>query len=573
MPLYHSANLPLPLLNTVMRKLLFLFAIVMGFAAQAQPKFFRTMYSENPESGFTIGFSEDLISIPYSYKVYYSKNDYGTDTALYAADNAPVGIDRTVQLMKGMRHHFVRLTNLEPKTQYFFVLAYTDPAGASTSLSNRYYSKTMSDNAQDPISFVAGGDSRLNLDEGPIATLESITIRKEANKMVAKLSPDFVAFGGDYTFANTEVEWTQWFTDWELTYSADGKITPIVAAIGNHEVLPFGCPQCDNTVINQLFDTPNEDNYYAITFNNNLFRLYTLNTEMAIEGAQTEWLVNDLANNRNVLWKGAQYHKPIRPHEAGKSDNNDAFANWAEPFYNEQVRLVIECDAHVVKTTWPLIPTTLGDEESICGEMVEHNFVKTNNGKGTTYVGEGTWAALRTGDDAKEWTRDMGSINQIKWVWVFENEMQVRSVQTYKSEDLEYVNNMDSLNEDTKFSIPNGITLWSGTQGDEMVSIKNNGLTPVPSNPCQTVGVEKFEALSKGMTIAPNPTKNGEFTIRLEHAAKLSSVEIYALDGQLIDKFSFGGSNKKVVLSQYGQGVLVMVENTNGKFLEKVIMN
>tara|TARA_R110001592_G_scaffold363221_3_gene681650 strand:+ start:47396 stop:48991 length:1596 start_codon:yes stop_codon:yes gene_type:complete len=531
------------------------------------------MYSDKPENEFTIGFSENLISIPFTYKIYYSENDHGTDTSLYATDNTPVGIDRTVQLMKGMRHHFVRLKNLTPNTNYYFVLAYTDPSGTYKQLSKRYYSKTMSDNAQDPISFVAGGDSRLNIDEGPIATLESITIRKETNKMVAKLNPDFVAFGGDYTFANTEIEWIQWFTDWELTYSSDGKITPIVAAIGNHEVLPFGCPQCDNSVVNQLFDTPNKDNYYAITFNNNLFRLYTLNTEMAIEGAQTEWLVNDLADNRNVLWKGAQYHKPIRPHEAGKSDNNDAFANWAEPFYREQVRLVIECDAHVVKTTWPVIPTTAGDDDIICGEAVDHNFVKTTNGKGTTYVGEGTWAALRTGDDAKTWTRDMGSINQIKWVWVFENEIQARTVQTYKSDDANYTNNVEQLTDSSKFTIPDGVTLWSGQQGDEMVSIKNNNHTAVPTNPCQTVGVERIEALSTGMIVAPNPAQNGTFTIRLKHSAKISKVEIYTLNGKMMQQFNFSGDQHKVKLNQYGNGILIVVDNVNGKFMEKVIMN
>ena len=556
-----------------MRKLLFLFALVTVLSTQAQPKFIRTMYSENPENGFTIGFSEDILSLPYTYKIYYSDIDHGLDTALYALDNPAALIDRTVPLMKGMRHHFVRLVDLKPKTYYYFVIAYSDLAGQTTSLSPRFYSKTMSNNAQDPISFVAGGDSRLNIDEGPIATIESITIRKEANKMVAKLNPDFVAFGGDYTFANTEPEWIQWFTDWELTYSSDGKITPIVAAIGNHEVLPFGCPQCDNSVIHNLFDTPNTDNYYAISFHNNLFRLYTLNTEMTIEGAQTEWLLDDLSQHKNVLWKGAQYHKPMRPHEAGKSDNNDAFSNWAIPFYQEQVRLVIECDAHVVKTTWPLIPTTLGDDEVVCGETVDHNFVKTNNGKGTTYIGEGTWAALRTGDDAKDWTRDMGSINQIKWIWVFENEIQARTVQTYKSEDLEYVNNIDALNDSTQFSIPNGVTLWTGTQGDEMVSIKNNGLTAVPSNPCETVGVEQFEALAKGMIIAPNPTQNGIFTIRLQHAAISSNVEIYSLQGQLIDQFTFSGIKHKVVLNEFSHGVLVVVQNTNGKFMEKVIFN
>lgn len=529
------------------------------------------MYRDNPAQGFTIGFSENLVSIPFSYKLYYSETDHGTNIEEYAKDNKPAEVDRTVQLMKGMRHHFVRLKNLKPNTYYYFVAEYTSPSGNITNVSKRYYCKTMSNNAQDPISFVAGGDSRLNIDEGPIATLESITIRKEANKMVAKLSPDFVAFGGDFTFANTEIEWIQWFTDWELTYSEDGKITPIVPAIGNHEVLPFGCPQCDNSVINQLFDTPHEDNYYAIGFNDNLFRLYTLNTEMTIEGAQTEWLVDDLAKNRNILWKGAQYHKPMRPHEAGKSDKNDAFENWAIPFYNEQVRLVIECDAHVVKTTWPLIPTMESDGETICGEPVDHNFARIENGKGTTYVGEGTWAALRTGDDPKKWTRDLGSINQIKWVWVYENEMQVRTVQTYKTNDAEYVNNVETLNNDNRFTVPNGITLWEGQQGP-LLTIRNNGSTPVPNNPCQTVGVRNLDVFPSEMVIAPNPSQDGVVNIRLKNASSKNTVEVYSLNGNMIKTLQFTGSFTQFNLGQNKGVYLISVKNSNGEFLEKLII-
>ena len=554
-----------------MRKLLLVFALFIGFVASAQPKYFRTMYYGDPSQGFTIGFSEDLLSIPFSYQLYYSEIDHGTNIEDYALDNEPVGVDRTVQLMKGMRHHFVRLKNLKPNTFYYFVVQYTGPAGHISNVSDRFYCKTMSNNSQDPISFVAGGDSRLNIDEGPIATIESITIRKEANKMVAKLSPDFVAFGGDFTFANTEIEWIQWFKDWELTYSNDGKITPIVPAIGNHEVLPFGCPQCDNSVIHNLFDTPSKDNYYAVSFNNNLLRMYTLNTEMTIEGAQTDWLLDDLANNRKTLWKSAQYHKPMRPHEAGKSDKNDAFENWAIPFYNEQVRLVIECDAHVVKTTWPLYPTLESDGETICGQPVDHNFARIDNGKGTTFVGEGTWAALRTGDDPKLWTRDLGSINQVKWVWVYENEIQVRTVQTYKTNDPEYVNNVETLNNDSRFTIPNGIALWEDQEGP-LLTIRNNGSTPIPNNPCETVGVKNLDLFPSGMVVAPNPSQDGIVNIRLKNTANQSKVEVYSMNGNLIKTHQFTGNFTKLNLGQSKGVYLISVKNSNGEFLEKLII-
>ena len=53
----------------------------------------------------------------------------------------------------------------------------------------------------------------------------------------------------------------------------------------------------------------------------------------------------------------AQYHKPIRPHTAWKAENNNQYNAWAQLFYDEGVRLVVECDSHMAKTTWPVKPS------------------------------------------------------------------------------------------------------------------------------------------------------------------------------------------------------------------------
>lgn len=558
-----------------MRTLILSILLLFGLSASAQflsPGFFRTMYNSNPANGFTVGFSVLPTSQLSDYKLYYSNTDHGTNLDAYAADNEPLEVSRTVTLMKGLSHYFFRLENLTPSSNYYFVIEYSNATTLLGGVSERYYTRTMSDNPDNRISFIAGGDSRLNLEEGPEPLLESITIRKESNKLVSKLNVDFVAFGGDYTFGNTEPEWLQWFADWELTFAEDGRITPIVAAIGNHEVLPFGCPQCDNSVIYNMFDTPSEDNYYAITFGGNLLRLYTLNTEMAIAGDQTSWLVNDLKQNKNVFWKSAQYHKPIRPHEAGKSDNNEAFENWALPFYEEQVRLVIECDAHVVKSTYPLYPSMEADGSLICGEPVEQNFARIDNGKGTTFIGEGTWAAIREGDDPKIWTRDLGTINQFKWIFVDKNEIQARTVQTYKNDNPNYVDNIETLDNRSRFTEPEGITIWEGQQGP-VISITNNGMSPVPSNPCQTVGINNNGVFANELTIAPNPSK-GIINIKLGRESINSTVEIFAMNGKLVYRNSFSGKNFTLNIKEKSQAsaFLVSVKNINGEFLEKVIM-
>jgi len=454
--------------------------------AQAQPKNFRTMFREDPSSSIVIGWSQ-TIALPTNgtnFKLFYSKTDHGQDTSAYKADNAAVEPQKVVQNFKTMDHYFVRLTNLEPNTPYYFVVAYQAPSIGGLSipgvsivqLTDRYWSTTMPDNANEPLSIISGGDSREDL-EHPDQTLQSITIRREANKMVAKLNPHLVFFGGDYTFASSDVEWINWLDDWELTYSATNKITPIVAAAGNHEYAPFGGAQAGSQILTSIFDVPQEDVYYALTFGGNLLRLYTLNTEVAISGDQSDWLKSDLAATDTLVhWKMAQYHKPIRPHESGKSDQNTAYAEWAQAFYDFQVRLVFESDAHVVKTTHPLIPTTLENgESSEEGYEADMNFVRTNN-RGTVYVGEGTWAALRDGNDAKVWTRAMGGFNQVKWVWVTKDTVEVRTVITFDPADEDYVNNIPALDENTRFTEPAEVQIWSPATG-KVVFITDNGLT------------------------------------------------------------------------------------------------
>lgn len=467
--------------------LLILFAFCSSVSSFAQPRNFRTMFRADPSTSMVVGWSQ-TVGAPTNgsiFRLFYSTTDHGTDTSAYAADNPPLEPHKIVENFKTMDHYFVRLENLLPNTAYYFVVAYTNndlgglggTIGLSTqSLTERYYFETLPDNPNEPLSFISGGDSREDL-EHPDQTLESITIRREANKMVSKLRPHAVFFGGDYTFASSDVEWINWLNDWELTYTSDNKITPIVAAAGNHEYAPFGGAQAGSQILTSIFDVPHPDVYYALNFGGNLLRLYTLNTEVAISGDQSDWLRGDLAaTDTSVYWKMAQYHKPIRPHEAGKSDQNTAYAEWAQPFYDYQVRLVFESDAHVVKTTHELMPTELEEAEwSNEGFEADMNFVRTNN-RGTVFVGEGTWAALRDGNDPKAWTRSMGGFNQVKWIWVSPDTLQVRTVITYDAEDEAYVDNIQPLNNNSRFTEPAGIQIWEPNSG-RVVFITENGLS------------------------------------------------------------------------------------------------
>ena len=365
--------------------------------AWAKTEKYRIMWRDDPATSMVVGWVQESGQ---DAAVHYGIEDKGQNCDEYAQSQE---VDRQTE-HAGMQHRFARLEGLEPNTTYYFVIC--DDDGASS----RMYFKTAPNDAQTPFTIVAGGDSRNNED-----------IRRMANVMVSKLRPLFVMFGGDMTNKSSDAEWKEWLEDWQLTRSEDGRMYPIMAARGNHEK--------GNKFVTEIFDTPGQDAYYSLGFGNGLIRIWTLNTEISKGGNQAEWLKSDLENHDDVVWKLAHYHKPIRPHVSGKSEGNGQYQYWAQPFHQHRMNLVVECDAHTVKHTWPLIPSD--SPESDMG------FVRDDD-KGTVYIGEGCWGApLRNADDKKSWTRDMDRFNSFHWIHV--DGPSDMSVRTIKIEDVESV--------------------------------------------------------------------------------------------------------------------------------------
>ncbi len=385
---------------------------------------FRLILRDDPSSTITIGWNQLSDSVS---RVYYGTQDFGRNLNKYPNNQAA---DRETTY-KGMKNKFVRLEELSANTTYFFVI------GNTNGTSERFWFKTAPDD-QSRLSFIAGGDSRNNR-----------LPRQNANKLVAKLKPHAVFFGGDMTLDDTAIEWQTWLEDWQLTIAPDGRMFPIIVARGNHEYDPQS--------LYHLFDTPTPSQYYALTFGNDFFRIYSLNSQITEAGEQGSWLNNDLKTHQHVVWKSAQYHKPMRPHTSKKSEGNNEYLAWANLFYQYGVDLVVECDSHMVKTTWPIRPTTeAGHDEG---------FVRDDE-RGTVYVGEGCWGApLRHPDDAKSWTRDLDSFNQFKLIFVDPQKMEVRTIRTHNADEVDEVNNNNS------FELPQNIEVWNPSNG-KVVEIK-----------------------------------------------------------------------------------------------------
>lgn len=362
--------------------------------------------------------------------VHYGTTDEGKTPQAYPFS---ASVDRTAAYSGGgIVSKFARLSDLKPDTDYFFVLS--DDSGVSA----RYYFRTAPDRPK-AFSFIAGGDSRNNR-----------TPRQNANRMVAKLRPLFVAFTGDMIDRDNATEWDEWLSDWQLTVSEDGQMYPILPHRGNHEGR-------GNDTIYDLFDTT-PDNYYGLTFGGDLMRYYVLNSEFG-ESTQADWMQADLethggADTFTHLMAG--YHKPMRPHTSGKVEGSAEYKAWAQLFYDNRFDLVFESDSHVMKRTRPIRPSIEEGQDE--GFVVDEE-------DGTVYVGEGCWGApLRSVDDDKTWTLDSGSFNGFDLVHVYGEHLEVFTVR------VDFVAESDALPATGhRLSLPYGLPLWNAAGGERLV--------------------------------------------------------------------------------------------------------
>ncbi len=395
---------------------------------QAKTGRYRCILRDDPATTITIGWDQLSGNNPV---VYYGAVDYGENITAYPHQAYP---KRSIQA-KGMHNHFARLTKLRPNTVYYFVIA--DSEGKS----RRFSFRTLPDDHNARLSIVAGGDSR-----------NFKMARLNANRIVAKLRPHFVMFSGDMTGGDTDKEWKEWFDDWQSTISADGRITAILPARGNHEY--------SNSTITNMFDVAHPDIYYGITFARGLLRVYTLNSLMATSGEQRNWLEQDLRTHQHIAWRFAQYHHAMRPHTKRKAEQEALRKYWAPLFERYKLQLALECDSHVSKYTWPIRASKArGHDEG---------FIR-DDANGVVYIGEGGWGApLRKNNDDKNWTRASGQLNQVKWIFFDLGKVEIRTVRT------DNANSVGALEDANRFEMPNDISLWEPNGLDKIVIFNPN---------------------------------------------------------------------------------------------------
>lgn len=397
-----------------------LFLTICVHSAHGQWGRFRASWRENPATTMVIGW--DRISTKKT-TFYYDTQNGGLEISKYRYTKAP----DVIYPFKGMNNEFVRLTGLTPNTLYYGICS------DGTTTSKPFQFQTCPSTSDKPLSIISGGDSRNNR-----------AGRKKANELAGKLRPHVILFNGDMTDGDTEQEWKEWLDDWQLTKTAEGRLTPVLVCRGNHEQ--------SNETLSKLFDVPNEKCYYALSFHGDLIRIYTLNSLLPSGGLQRDWLYSDLQVNQAHDWVIAQYHYPMRSHTSEKPEQLDQILNWATLFTKFGVDLAMESDGHIAKSTFPIRPAA--------GLDADESFIR-DDAHGTVYVGEGGWGApLRFADDNKSWTRASDAFNHFEWIWVTKEKMEVRFIKTDCSPHVK------SLQPDQLFQIPPGLDIWNPPSGN-----------------------------------------------------------------------------------------------------------
>ncbi len=495
-----------------MKRSLLLFVFLIPLSLFAGTEKFRLMFGENTSTSMIIGWSKKLPDLLTDPIVYYGKEDFGTDHTKYPLQATVTDFN----LGKGMVNQFVRLVDLEPNTKYYFVVRDLDGN------SRRYYFITLPDNPETPISIVSGGDSR--------ATEEFVSggPRVNANLMVSKLRPHMLIYSGDYTDFDTPLEWQRFLDDWQLTTTEDGRMFPVVHTRGNHEYIPSS--------IIEMFLVPHPDAYYAQTFGGNLLRIYTLNTEIAQGGAQTNWLRTDLEQNGDkTIYRFANYHRSIRPHESGKSPQEVAYQNWVPLFFQYGFQLLNEGDSHVIKATWPVRPST--------EEGNDRGFIR-DDVNGFVIVGEGCWGApVRAANRTYSWTRDADSFNGYNLIFVSKEKIEVRTIKYDNAADVA------SVTDEDPFTLPANLDVWNPSNGDVITIFPKNVTTSAHSK----------NAIQINLNVFPNPAVDQtQITYNLPVAERVI-IQLYDFNGKRIKtiydrKTSAGEHTLTVDLSDVNEG-------------------
>ncbi len=268
--------------------------------------------------------------------------------------------------------HRAELTGLKPGTLYEFRFDVT---------SRVFRFKTMPATAAEPIRVAVGGD-----------TMHSQEWLERTNRAAMKHDPDFILWAGDIFYcggrASNVHRVFQFFDALKKTLiHPDGRVVPVVAAIGNHEVregyffLNEDAEESDAwrssaaPYFYALFAFPGHPGYNVLDFGDYM-SLVILDSDHSnpIHGRQEAWLEEVLEARQHVPHLFPVYHVPAYPsHRSFVNGLSDRVRDhWVPLFEAYGVEVAFEAHDHLYKRTQPML----------------NGAVHPN---GIVYVGDGAW--------------------------------------------------------------------------------------------------------------------------------------------------------------------------------------
>ncbi|MBI4557344.1 MAG: metallophosphoesterase family protein [Candidatus Hydrogenedentes bacterium] len=354
---------------------IFLCAGFTAVLASAAPPYVYLTYSDAPDTSIDINLLIPA-KVP-AVDVYYDTESRAGKTDAYI-NHVNAAYHQTLMELSDRRALYVAaLKGLKPGTVYYFV------AGeAKYGMTTERKFRTLPGGSK-PLRFVNGGDMGADGRAIPLLTL------------AGKQDPDFGVVGGDIAYVNGLLggyaTWDRWLENWDrLMITTDGRMVPIVAAIGNHETNSFESNdlQLRAPWYTGLFGRQGTDIYYTRRFGNDLAFFFLDSGHLnSHAGAQTEWLRRELEKYKDVKYKFAAYHVPLypahRPFDGAGSQLGRT--HWGPLFDQYGLTVAFEHHDRVFKRSKPLK-----------GNQVVR--------RGTIYVGDGCFGRdPRTIDPQPRW--------------------------------------------------------------------------------------------------------------------------------------------------------------------------
>jgi hypothetical protein len=316
----------------------------MPAAHAAIPKRPYLTWQNDPCTTMTVTFQTK--KAPGAVTVHYDTNSRKGNAKEYAFH--ATGTARRIEgLADGRSINSTELTGLIPGTRYHF--AVEDESGG---VSAEYFFDTVPNDGR-PVTFVTGGDM------GACPRMRKLT------DLAAKQDPLFCLVGGDIHYENGELAEFHTVDRWidmmaESLVGKDGRIVPMVLAIGNHEV----CKEVDGTAAPEKrapfyygFYPQGGKSHFSRRFGPNLAVVALDSAHIVPVSDQTDWLRGTLESLAEVPFICPVYHVPMYPaHREFAGDTSMKMRSlWQPLFEKHHVRVCFENHDHLFKRSKPLI--------------------------------------------------------------------------------------------------------------------------------------------------------------------------------------------------------------------------